>query len=723
LHQTARNELGRIRFGLFEVDCAEGQLYKRGLPLHIENHPFQVLLALLERPGELVTRQELRQRIWRDGTNVGFEDGLNTAVRKLRSALGDSSDSPLFIETLPRKGYRFLVPLSGTIGESVARPEEVAQIGSLGLVEKIDAARNPSQNPSHPPKRDFFSAVSQNTFPSLTVVTILLILIAGVLWGYSRTRRPVLSFSTIQVRKLEGAHASQAAALSSDGRFVAYASFDGHSSSLRLRQVANAGDAEILPPRKTYYQGLTVSPDGSELYFVRADEENLAYRSLYRMPLLGGPVRKLIEDIDSPVSFSPDGRRFVFARYHSATFTLEIRIADADGSAEELLTQFPKYSFCSSVIYASWSPDGRTIAVPFRGAMTMGQSSLYLVDVASRRVEEAYSAQGACIGRPMWMPDGALIFSRDGHLWMLKDRFSGVRQLVGSDSNFAQIADLSPDGKTAVAVEYPDDYGLWVVPAKPPLAGRQIISGDSALRTAEELIDGRILVTKEDNSIWTTKADGNDWQGLANVRGWAVRCGQYIVVRTEDSRSLVRFNEDGTGSKTLLDSPTNWPTCSLTGDAVFYVTPDQPQQIMRVPTDGGKPVAITKIHGGLLAGTLTVSPHGDFLAYSFSEGDQPKTGFAVLRASDGKLVKLIEGVRLGTYDIHWAPDGKAIDYVSPEDKWADVWEQPLAGGKPQRLTRFESGTTTNFRWSHDGKRLLVVWCQPGEDLVLLSGLR
>jgi DNA-binding winged helix-turn-helix (wHTH) protein/Tol biopolymer transport system component len=723
LHQTARNEPTRIRFGVFELDGAEGQLYKRGVPLHMENHPFLVLAALLERPGEIVTREQLRQRIWRDGTNVGFEDGLNTAVRKLRSALGDSSDSPLFIETVPRKGYRFVAPLNGGIGDLGTHPEKSAQIAPLKLVGEIKPARNPSQDLTQLPTHNVLSVRSRDRFELLAVVVVLVIVIAGViLLGYSRWQRPASNVSVIQEKKLEGAHTMLAAALSQDGRYVAYAPFDGLTSSVRLRQVANTGDVEILSPRKTYYVGLTFSPDGSELYLVRADEDNPGYRSLYRMPILGGQVRKLIADVDSPVSFSPDGRRFVFARFHSAALTLEVRTANADGSGEELLTQFPKYAWCPNSAYATWSPDGRTIAVPFQGTLTTDRSSLYAVDVATRRAEEIYSANGgSCIGRPMWMPDKALIFSRDGDLWMVKDRLNGARLVM--DHGVNQVLDLSRDGKTAIAIDYHYSYGLWVVPMQQLSAARQIISGDAPLRTAEELIDGRILVTKEDGSVWTTNASGSDWQGLANVRGYAVSCGQYIVVRTADGGSLVRSNEDGTGVKTLVRGPTKILACSPTGDAVFYTTPDQPQQIMRVSTDSGESVAVVRVQGGAWASALSVSPDGNFLAYSFVEGSQPKTGFAVLRASDGSLVKLIDGARLGTLDVHWAHDSRALHYVSAVDKWADVWEQPLAGGKPRRITRFGSGSMRDFHWTRDGKRLLVVRGRSSDDLVLLSGLR
>jgi TolB-like protein/DNA-binding winged helix-turn-helix (wHTH) protein/Tfp pilus assembly protein PilF len=109
----------RLRFGAFEVDVRAGDLRKHGLRIKLQEKPFQVLAMLVERPGEVVTREELRQRLWPDGTFVDFEHGLNTAVNKLREALNDSAESPRFIETLPRRGYRFLYPVNG-VGEQAA---------------------------------------------------------------------------------------------------------------------------------------------------------------------------------------------------------------------------------------------------------------------------------------------------------------------------------------------------------------------------------------------------------------------------------------------------------------------------------------------------------------------------------------------------------------------------------------------------------------------------
>jgi DNA-binding winged helix-turn-helix (wHTH) protein len=137
-----RSEPTIIRFGVFEVDLIEQRLSKRGVLVRIENHPFMVLMTLLERPGEIVMREELRQRIWRDGTNVGFEDGLNTAVRKLRHALGDSADSPLFIETLPRKGYRFVAPVHVSVPDTGRRPDNLVPNRPINSVEEIKIAEH-----------------------------------------------------------------------------------------------------------------------------------------------------------------------------------------------------------------------------------------------------------------------------------------------------------------------------------------------------------------------------------------------------------------------------------------------------------------------------------------------------------------------------------------------------------------------------------------------------
>src|SRR6202045_1472671 len=110
-----------VRFGAFEVDLKTTEVRKHGMRLKISEQPFQILAILLEKPGEVVTRDELRNRLWQSDTFVDFDHGLNNAVMRLREALGDSSDSPRFIETLPRRGYRFLAHVDESFPATAAR--------------------------------------------------------------------------------------------------------------------------------------------------------------------------------------------------------------------------------------------------------------------------------------------------------------------------------------------------------------------------------------------------------------------------------------------------------------------------------------------------------------------------------------------------------------------------------------------------------------------------
>jgi Tol biopolymer transport system component len=640
----------------------------------------------------------------------------------------------MFIETVPKRGYRFVAPLI-TVNEA-SGPEQIdfAEVEAGEEIHLVaeEAPETPSQNPRETVPTDFKNIASPDRHRVVALAALLIAVsaVAAVLvWKHTRAERLAAIFSPVEARTLDGVHTRAAVGLSPDGRYIAYARWDGQMSSLRLRQVANAGEVEILPPRRTNYTGLTFSPDGSDLYFVMNDEANPHSRSLYHMPVLGGPMQKLIEDVASPVSFSPDGRRFAFARFRAVNASLEIRTANADGTGEELFTQFPGYSLGCFLPQVGWSTDGRKIAVPFH---SIGHSSLFTVDVATRKVDEVYSASG-CIGQPAWTPDGGLMFSHEGELWMVKDGMvkdglvkggiARVRRLVGYGGKLNEQFAVSRDGKTAIATGDQSRKGLWMQSAASTLPTTQLISEDAALSSVDEMIDGKLLVMKVDSTIWTAKANGKDWQRLVNLRGFAIACGQFVVVMTDD-HTLVRFNADGANRKTLVSSAVKTPTCSLKGDAVYYVTPNPPLRVMRVSIDGGDPVSIAKIAESAVT-LLRISPDGNLLAYASYDGKKPKSSLSVtvLRAKDAGIVSKSESAHIGAWDFYWAPDGKALDYVSAGDGWTDVWEVPLAGGEAKRITHFQSGQTSDFHWSRDGKRLLVVWGPTSDDVVVLSGLR
>ena len=141
-----RSSFETVVFGGFELRVETGELWKRGVRTRLQQKPLQILEALLDKPGELVTRDELRQRLWPDGTFVDFESGLNTAMNRLRAALGDSAEAPQFIETLPRLGYRFICPVHRSFVQSetdiASASEPQTEIYSRAYVKGHAASTN-----------------------------------------------------------------------------------------------------------------------------------------------------------------------------------------------------------------------------------------------------------------------------------------------------------------------------------------------------------------------------------------------------------------------------------------------------------------------------------------------------------------------------------------------------------------------------------------------------
>jgi DNA-binding winged helix-turn-helix (wHTH) protein/Tol biopolymer transport system component len=724
----------RLSFGQFEVELSEERLFKRGVPVRLEHQPFQILAALLETPGEVVGREELRSRLWPSGTYVDFDEGLNTAIKKLRYALGDAADTPVFIETVPRRGYRFLAPISIIEGEKFT-PGNGNQSGTQAIP---DSPPNPSAIAAHgavvsqPGQRHRVLTSKRGFGMSLILLLSVVMAAGGVLYRWRTLRRPSINHEAIEIGKLTDTGDIGLAAISPDGRFVIYERKAGEQVSLRMRQLGSGGDVEVLPPDAVFFVGLAFSPDGNYLYFARSDKDLFDYRYLYVMPALGGPARKLITDIDSGPSFSPDGRQFVFTRGIPTKNQVEVHIANVDGTGDHLLATM-EGSYAGSQPGASWSPDGKTIAVP---VFHYGKdSALYGITVADGKQRELYSGDRE-IGRPLWLPsgDGMVVTlhepdSRRGQMWMIPFP-SGPRQRITNDlSDYGLIPDMTTDSKSLVVIEHAQVSNIWATSSADTSHLQQITFGESATLEAIET-DRRKLVVLGQGELSSMDADGGSRALLAKLDADHIcRCGEFVVanVRKEGLQHIVRLDSDGTHPLSLASGGLFFPTCAGDGKFVFYVDFGSPRQrIMRVPMEGGTPVEIAKVPGDSLDGNLDISSDGKFLAVPW-EQYAPAPGFqlSVISATDGTLVKSFTVPPSGVYGValHWSPDNSAFQYVVDRNGVDNLWQQDLTGGAPKQLTKFTSGLIFWFNWSGDGKRLFLTRGSVTSDAVLLSRLR
>jgi serine/threonine protein kinase len=280
------------------------------------------------------------------------------------------------------------------------RSRVVSEATSAGSIASVGPAAGPSSSGAvilHEARR-------HKGVLALMVLGLVFLLVAlGIYLFKLNARRSEWNVEAMKITRVTQSGNASDVAISPDGHYVVYVLREGEKQSLNVRQVATGSDVQILPPDEVQFRGLTFSPDANYIDFIRSDKNNPAYSYLYQMPVLGGTPRQLIRDIDTPISFSPDGTQFAFGRGVPDMGEVRFLIAKADGSGERVLVT---RSAINALFGPAWSPDGKTVALTSLETAKGLRGVLWAVSVADGSVREVYS-NTLPIGRPRWLPDGS----------------------------------------------------------------------------------------------------------------------------------------------------------------------------------------------------------------------------------------------------------------------------------------------------------------------------
>jgi Tol biopolymer transport system component len=527
------------------------------------------------------------------------------------------------------------------------------------------------------------------------------------------------------------------AAISPDGRYVAYVRSREDQQSIWLRQTATGSDAQIYPAVSANSTGagiqissLKFTPDGNFLYFTSGG-------NAFRMPSLGGHPNEIADKVAGRITVSPGGKQIAFVRGNMFLGGTRLMVANADGSEQRTIASgnAPKNGFWSD---PAWSPDGRVIAVPAFSLVGKSTSSIIAVDVKGGGERIVTSKAGFHWWSPLcWLPDGSgLIVTQSSgmlgqqqQLWQVSNP-SGVAHKITHDLNNYSTPTITANGEALSVVQQQLDSNLWIAPGGNSGQLKQITSVAQGLEgyfILEWPPGGRIFYESMDNGVpapWSINPDGSNPQKITPKWGGpefsVCPKSPYLVF---NAGGIWRINRDGTGLTQLTHGSFDiQPTCSPDGKWATFVRGSQGSfELMRVPTEGGQVRKITSLHCIHPA----TSPDGKWIACNSLEAGHMK--LAILPFAGGAAVKTFSfpqgtvGIGGAGLRMHWTRDSRAFAFIRTVKGVTNIWEQPLVGGPPKQLTHFTSGQVFNFAWSPKGDMVLARGTQSSDVVLLRNG--
>ena len=509
------------------------------------------------------------------------------------------------------------------------------------------------------------------------------------------------------------------AAISPDGKYVAYVLKVGDAQSLWVRQVATTSNVLILPAANVRFQGITFSNDGNFIYYVVCPRDN-PKGTIYHIPILGGPARRLVEDVFSPVAVSSDNRFLTFIGRSG------LMVSDADGSDLRMLAvPAPEKSYGGS---PAWSPDGKRISVVVEDAAG-NQDQLITIDVDSGKEVPLTSAKWFDIQLLNWLSDGSglvLIAKeeegtgyRNYQIWHASYPQGKVSRITNDLNDYAGLS-LTADSRSILTVRLEQTSNIWILAGRNSIP-RQITYGTGSLDGLWGLswtVDGRIVYTSTasgNEDLWLTGQDGMNAKQLttnpmAKIAPSCCQDGRYVVFmsRSGEGTHIWRIGLDGSDLKQLTKGMSEGvPICSSDGHSVIYVSPGAGNwKLWKTSIDGGEAVQLTDRPSLSPA----VSPDGKLIAYAFLD-DQHKKNIAVISEDGGPPIKTLPLSPTVLVDVgvglRWTNDGKAIAYVDKINGISNLWIQPLDGGQPKQLTNFKSDEIFSYDLSRNGEIALT----------------
>jgi Tol biopolymer transport system component len=673
------------------------------------------------------------------------DDGLAGVERVVRRCVAKS----------PADRYQTDAELEAALGEALeASGQETAaplDVGTRAVAATTgeEAARTTGSMEAAPFEARRRGATAIAAIAAVAAVVLLVAGGYGVVRLMNRATAPAeQAHRTPSVKRLTTNGRVKDVALSPDGRFAAYTTAEAGKETIWLKQTSPGTDVQLMPPLASSeggYSGLDFSADGNAIYFATPDPSG-ARSSLFRVPILGGPPKKLLSyDSDGRAAVSADGAQYAFVQNLADEGAQALVVANVDGTGSRRVAvrREPEWFYANAL---SWSPDGKTIAC----GVGSGAAASYVTTVVGISVEDGgvrpltpknWAGQVVSV---KWIADGSGVlvlaqesFTKPFQVWLLPlpagDAVQVTSDVDGYDSSFLSV---TADGQSAAALLLDSEFRIDVVaPGEDPARVAEITRGRND--GAGGLCWGpgdRLVFTStlgEGAQLWSVNADGTALgqltEGAADGSPSVSSDGRVLVFASLRSGYIQVWKSDAEGGNARQ------LTQGIVEDSMPSVSPDGTWvafrswrsgavSVWKVSIEGGEPVQLTT--GRSLQPCVSPDGKGVLCVY-YDERSEPKRWvWAVVPAEGGDPVRTVPVPPSAVnVDARWASDGRSILYVERAGEVDNVWSLALDGGKPRQVTRFTSGHIRSLAVSPDGRRLALSRGTESVDAVLIRDFR
>jgi len=692
-------------FDGFTLDLSNKVLKKKGETVSLTPKVFDTLLVLVEKHPNLIEKDELMKKIWQD--RFVEESNLTFNIKMLRKALGDNAANPKFIETIPRRGYRFIAEVTESVEKKSSNIE----------------------------RKNSFSSSSKSNFAFAIILVILLSTVVFGTWflfkSYFETKVPIL-VNSYNLTKLSETGKVFHSAISPDGKIIAYTNRVGNKESLWLRQLETGINTELLEPVDEFYYGMKFSADGNTLFFTR--KKINAGLNLYSVSVFGGVPQKIVDNTQGKIAVSNDGTKIAYIRYEiGVNDRNNLIIADIYGKNERVISKSEsKNVFYNDLVF---SPDDKKIAVakgnPDNGSQEM---ALVEVDIENGELKEISDKKFFNIVSINWLPNKNEILISAGEkineaalIWKV-DYLTGKTELLRNDSlSFGSLnMDLMAEKMAGIAVS--PDFHLFTA----EINNTKDLTELSQARDGLSHTNDRRIVFAGDlagpEDIWIMNSDGSNKKQLTTDKNFdayplvsADNRHIYFTSNRTGKLQIWRMNLDGTEQIQITPDSGGFPMSTTADGKTLYYQKSDDLGIWEFSLENSQKKQILERKSRVFA---AFSTDASKLAFVAKNNENGKYQINIMNVANKEIIKSFPLDKNWAYSLHWLKNEDAITYLVDEDfDKTSFWRQNLSNQNAEKITVFSNNEIKDCRFFDDNRTFAVILGNWKHDAYLIEGLK